>query len=108
MDYFLLAKLWSLAEMRLNTHYRKRLPVKCAALAHFIQDVARKFAREYQDHVGAQVRQLLEYLDSSEDLETFQRHLGEILATPPSSQQVETIKRGGVVARLMGRLRNEG
>ena len=70
-------------------------------------DAAQKFAREYQDNVGAQVRQVLEFLESSDDLETFRRRLGEILAVPPSAKQVETLQRGGVVARLMGRLRKE-
>lgn len=68
-------------------------------------DAARKFAREYRERVGEQVGQLLEYLDSSDDLETFQRRLGEILQAPPPSQQVDAIQRGGIVARLMGRVR---
>lgn len=71
-------------------------------------EAARSFSRQYQDTVGAQVSQLLEYLEQSEDLETFERRLAELVKQPPPADQVQRLQRGGVVARLMGRLRNGG
>lgn len=68
-------------------------------------EAAERFAKQYQDHIGAQVRQVLEFLEESDDLETFQRRLVEILQTAPPTKQIEAIQRGGVVARLLGRLR---
>lgn len=68
-------------------------------------EAAQKFARQYQDNMGAQVRQLLEYLEESEDLETFRTRIGEILEQAPPAKHVEKIQRAGLVARLMGRLR---
>lgn len=71
-------------------------------------EAAQRFAREYQDVMGAQVRQLLEYLEESEDLETFRERVGEILEQAPPADQVEKTKRAGIVARLMGNLRGTG
>lgn len=68
-------------------------------------EAAQKFATQYRDHVGAQVRQLLEYLDASDDLETFRRRLADLLEVDPPRNQVESLQRAGFVARLLGRMR---
>lgn len=68
-------------------------------------EAAEQFANTYDDLMGAQVRQVLEYLEESEDLETARERIGEILEQAPPRRQVERIQRGNLVARLMGRLR---
>lgn len=68
-------------------------------------EAAEQFASTYNDLMGAQVRQVLDFLEESEDLETARRRIGEILESAPPRQQIERIQRGNVIARLMGRLR---
>lgn len=68
---------------------------------------AEKMASEYRGLVGRQIAALLEELEESEDLPTFQEKIGRLLEREPDPQAVEKIQRGNLVARLMGRLRKE-
>lgn len=72
-----------------------------------ISEAAQRFANRYGETVGPQIRQLLEFLDATDDLETFRDRLGEIAGQAPNPKAVENLERSGVVARLLGRLRGE-
>lgn len=68
-------------------------------------EAANRFAKRYSDTIGQEVQKLLEFLEQSEDVETFERHLADLVGQAPPRKAVENLERSGVVARLMGRLR---
>lgn len=72
-----------------------------------LTEAARKFANEYKETVGPQIRQLLEFLEASDDLETFSRHLETMVGQQPNREAVQKIERANMIARFMGRIRGE-
>jgi len=63
---------------------------------------AKLFASQYESLIGAQVNQLLGYLDSTGDLVTFRQRLNEMVNHPPRKELVEKIERMNFAARLSG------
>lgn len=70
-------------------------------------EAAKRFSSDYQSIMGERVQGLLEYLDESQDLETFKAHLTELLGEAPNQKTVDSLHRSGMVARLMGWLRGQ-
>jgi len=72
-----------------------------------IADAARELARSYNDLYGRRVEQLLAYLDDSQDFETFQKRIAEMMGEPASDDSVKQVQRATIGARLMGMLRGQ-
>lgn len=72
-----------------------------------IADAAKLMATKYRDLYGDRVERLLSYLEESEDVETFRRHLTTMLAEAAPQGAVDTIQRATLVGRLMGMLRGQ-
>lgn len=72
-----------------------------------IADAARFLGTKYQEMLGDRVEQLLAYLEESQDVETFQKHVTAMLEEPPPAPAVETIQRATLYSRLMGLFRGQ-
>ncbi len=70
-------------------------------------EAATAFADRYHDTIGARVQQLLDYAETSGDFETFRAHLQAMAAEAAPRPLAEQLARGGVFARMMGRLRGQ-
>ncbi len=68
---------------------------------------ARAFAHQYPGTVGERVQQVLEYAEQTEDWDAVRAHLADMLIEDPPEEAVERTRRGGVVGRLMGALRQQ-
>lgn len=68
-------------------------------------EAARRFAQQYQQVVGERVNQLVAYAEDSQDYDTFQKRLVELMGQQPPTQTVQTIENGNFVSRLLGALR---
>ena len=68
-------------------------------------EAAQQFANRYHDHIGARVQEIIDYAEDSQDFETFRARLRDMAAEGAPQDLAQGIMRGGVVARLMGRLR---
>lgn len=66
-----------------------------------IKDAALQLALEHPEF-REQAAQLLAYAESSGDFATFQKRLRELMEQQPPPEQVETLTRAGVIARLLG------
>jgi phage gp29-like protein len=91
------AELGAIASMR-NGHRSDQTALAAAAEA---------FANRYHDHLGQRVQQLLAYAEQSGDFETFRARLVEMMAEPAPPELADGLVRGGIVARLLGRLRGQ-
>lgn len=63
---------------------------------------AREFANNYPGVIGDRVRQLVALAEQTDDFETFEVHMADLLARGPAAQTVTAIENPGVVARLKG------
>lgn len=70
-------------------------------------DAAEYLSTKYPDLIGDRVEKLLGFLEESDDLETFQKHLVEMFAEPPSDQAVTTVRNATLMGRLMGMFRGQ-
>lgn len=70
-------------------------------------EAAERFGQQYDDLVGARVRQILAYAEESKDFETMKRHLNELAAEAAPRMTAEKVKRATFMARLMGALRGQ-
>jgi phage gp29-like protein len=66
---------------------------------------AEHFAGKYQDVIGGRVAELLSYAEDSGDYQTFRRRITELMASAPSEQTVEKVRRATLMARLLGAFR---
>ena len=64
-------------------------------------------AREYDGLLGQRVAELLEFLEATDDEETFRRRLAEMVAEDPPPQATDSIKRRNFGARLLGQFRKQ-
>lgn len=70
-------------------------------------EAATSFADRYHATIGGRVQELLDFAETSGDFETFRARLLEMMAEPAPRPLAEDLARGGVFARLMGRLRGQ-
>lgn len=70
-------------------------------------EAARRFSQEEENVMSGRVLEILDYLDESQDLETFKAHLTELLGEAPNPKAIDSLQRSGMVARLMGWLRGQ-
>lgn len=70
-------------------------------------DAAVMFAEQYQTLMGRQVGAILQAAEDSGDPEVFRRRLDELLEQPPAAEAVAKITSGGLVARMLGALRQQ-
>ena len=68
-------------------------------------DAATAFANSYHTAVGKRIQQLIDYAETTDDYQTFTKRLRELLAEGAPEEVAEQIARGGIFARLMGRMR---
>lgn len=66
---------------------------------------ANRYASQYETILGARVRQLIEFAESSGDFDTFKKRLTEMFAEQPNPDTTEKLSRANLIARLMGALR---
>lgn len=91
------AELGTIAAMR-NGHRADQQALLEAATA---------FADRYHETLGRRVQELLDYAETAGDFETFRERLLEMMAEPAPRPLAEDLVRGGVFARLMGRMRGQ-
>lgn len=91
------AELGTIAAMR-NGHRADQQALLEAATA---------FADRYHETLGRRVQELLDYAETADDFETFRERLLEMMAEPAPRPLAEDLVRGGVFARLMGRMRGQ-
>lgn len=72
-----------------------------------IADAAEVLSTKYKELYGRRVERLLAYLDDSGDIETFEKHLKEMLSEPPPAEAVEAIQRSNIFGRLSGLFRGQ-
>ena len=72
-----------------------------------LAEAATAFADRYHETMGARVQELLDYAETSGDFETFRSRLLEMMAEQAPRPLAEDLARGGVFARLMGRMRGK-
>jgi len=72
-----------------------------------IADAARYLSTKYNNLLGGRVEQILAYLDDSDDLDTFQKHMTEAMAQAAPESSVEAIQKATVFGRLMGMFRGQ-
>jgi len=65
-------------------------------------DAAEYMATKYKDLYGKRIEQLLSFMEETDDVDTFKKHLNELMAEPASEQAAETIRNATLVSRLMG------
>jgi hypothetical protein len=70
-------------------------------------NAARVFAEDYKTLTGKRIDQLLKAAEFSEDPDTFERRLAEILAEPPPEATTKKLSRGMLFAGLLGALRQQ-
>lgn len=70
-------------------------------------EAAQQFANRYHDHIGARVQEILDYAEDSQDFETFRARLRDMAAEGAPADLAQGLMRGGVLARLMGRMRGQ-
>jgi len=70
-----------------------------------IAEAAQFLANRYEDTLGPRVQELLDFAEETGDYETMAKRLLEMMAEPPPAAAQQAVMRGGVFARLMGRLR---
>ncbi|MFP4137467.1 MAG: DUF935 family protein [Halomonas sp.] len=72
-----------------------------------IAEAARRSARNYPEVLGERVAELLDYLETTDDVAGFRRHLAELVESKPPEEAVEKLHRHGLAARLLGQLRKQ-
>jgi phage gp29-like protein len=72
-----------------------------------IADAAAMLARNYAGLYGDRVEQLLAYLEDSQDIETFQKRITDMMREPAPQVAVETVQKATLAARLMGLFRGQ-
>lgn len=70
-------------------------------------EAATTFADRYHATIGGRVQELLDYAETSGDFATFRDRLLDMMAEPAPKPLAEDLARGGVFARLMGRMRGQ-
>jgi len=75
--------------------------------AQAVVAAARAYAHQYPGVVGERINQVLEHAEQTDDWDAVRAHLAEMLIEDPPEQAVEQQRRGGVVARMMGHLRQQ-
>lgn len=68
---------------------------------------ARQFANQYESLLGARIKEILAYLDDSDDLVTFREKLEDLMAQAPPEEFVESMEKATFTARLMGLFRRQ-
>ena len=71
-----------------------------------IYNAAWNFAENYETVTGKRVKQLLQAAEMSEDPDTFNRRLDEILAEQPPKSAMQTLTRSLFFSNLLGALRS--
>ncbi|MEM0953313.1 MAG: DUF935 family protein [Pseudomonadota bacterium] len=72
-----------------------------------LKDAAEFLATQYNEIIGDRVRQILNYLDESDDIETFRRHLTTMVDEVAPDVTVDAVQKATVFARLMGMFRGQ-
>lgn len=72
-----------------------------------IDAAAHQLAADWERLLGARVRELLDMAEATDDLVTFRARLADLAGAPPDPVMVESFKRAGFSAQLLGRLRGE-
>lgn len=70
-------------------------------------EAAESLSTRYEDLYGKRIDQLLNYLEESQDVETFKKHLLTMLEDAPPAKTVETVRNATMASRLMGAFRGQ-
>jgi len=69
---------------------------------------AELLAGQYDDLYGDKIRQLISYLEETDDPETFKQQLEVMFSEAPTQAQAKTIAKASFVGRLMGLFKGQG
>ena len=72
-----------------------------------LKDAAEAFAARYETALGARVREILDYADTTEDFDTMRARLRELMAEAAPTDLADDLVRGGIMGRLMGLFRGQ-
>lgn len=72
-----------------------------------IVDAAKRFAAKHPQILGKRVKQLVDFAETSSDYETFRRNLLGLMKEAAPTEITDPVVRSGILARLLGRFRNQ-
>ena len=72
-----------------------------------IVDAADYLSTKYNELYGKRIEQLLQYMEETDDIDTFRQKITELMKEPPADETVDTIKRATFFSRLMGVFKND-
>lgn len=67
-----------------------------------IADAAEYLGTKYHEMYGERVEKLMAFMEETDDVETFKKHLNDMLAEPASEKTAEFIEKASFYSRLMG------